>query len=438
MFRSLFLGVLLLASQYIRSQNFASYFTGNSEDAITSPKGGICLMGGATEDDFAMRWFLQQADGGDILVLRTSGSDGYNDYLYSTLGVNVNSVESIVYSNPSPTQKAYVLERIERAEGIWFAGGDQWNYISSWRNTAFDSLINLKIQQKKIVIGGTSAGMAIQGKYYFSAQNGTITSQEALANPYNPKVKVDSTSFLKNKFLEEVITDTHFDNPDRKGRLVVFLARINVDYQVAAKAISCDEYTAVCIDTNGIARVFGGDPQYDDNAYFVQTNCENENVLPEVCLESIPLTWNHQNSALKVYQIKGTSTGNNTFDLSNWKIGNGGNWKNWSVNNGISYEENGALPNCFLGLQNETKTFEIQLFPNPFQDQFTVRLETTLNDQTQFLIYDNIGCRIPLVELERRSKEVDFKLSNLKSGVYYLVIKNGNFENRMKIHFNQK
>ena len=47
-------------------------------------------MGGATEDDNAMKWFLEQANGGDVLILRTSGSDGYNQYFYSQLGISVN------------------------------------------------------------------------------------------------------------------------------------------------------------------------------------------------------------------------------------------------------------------------------------------------------------------------------------------------------------
>ena len=37
-------------------------------------------MGGASENDAAMAWFLERAGGGDVLVLRASGSDGYNDY----------------------------------------------------------------------------------------------------------------------------------------------------------------------------------------------------------------------------------------------------------------------------------------------------------------------------------------------------------------------
>jgi len=59
------------------AQPYTSYFTGNSTDVATTPLGGLCLMGGATESDPAMVWFLERASGGDVLVLRASGSDGY-------------------------------------------------------------------------------------------------------------------------------------------------------------------------------------------------------------------------------------------------------------------------------------------------------------------------------------------------------------------------
>ena len=76
------------------SQNYTSSFTGNSSDSQQSANGGICLMGGAAEDDNAMKWFLERANGGDVLVIRASGSDGYNDYFYTDLGIPVNSVET--------------------------------------------------------------------------------------------------------------------------------------------------------------------------------------------------------------------------------------------------------------------------------------------------------------------------------------------------------
>ena len=237
------------------SQNYTSYFTGNSTDSQQSANGGICLMGGATEDDNAMKWFLERANGGDVLVIRASGSDGYNDYFYTDLGIPVNSVETIVFHNASAANDSYIHERIEKAEAIWIAGGNQWNYVSFWRATAIDSLINAGIQNRNMAIGGTSAGMAILGGYYFSAQYGTVTSAEALANPFDSDITLDNAPFIDLPILQDVVTDTHYDDPDRKGRHVVFLARMLHDDGISAKGIACDEYTAVCIDENNMAAV---------------------------------------------------------------------------------------------------------------------------------------------------------------------------------------
>ena len=77
-------------------------------------------MGGAAEDDNGMRWFLNRANGGDIVVLRTSGSDGYNDYMYLELVVSINSVNSIVFEGAS--EHPDIITLINNAEGIWFAG----------------------------------------------------------------------------------------------------------------------------------------------------------------------------------------------------------------------------------------------------------------------------------------------------------------------------
>ena len=276
-------------------------------------------MGGAAEHDEAMKWFLQRADGGDVLVLRTSGSNGYNNYLYTDLGVSVNSVETIVFNNPNAANESYIHDKIRNAEAIWFAGGNQWSYISYWRNTPIDSLINDAIQNRNIVVGGTSAGMAILSNYYFSASNGTVTSSTALNNPYDSDVTVDSTEFLNVDFMHDVITDTHYDDPDRKGRHVVFLARILTDYGIAAKGIACNEYTAVCVDENGLARVYGDYPAYPETAFFLQTNCELSDYNPENCSNSTPLNWNLNGTAVKVYKVNGTNNGNNTFDLSDWE-----------------------------------------------------------------------------------------------------------------------
>lgn len=415
--------LFLFLSHICLGQNYSSYFTGNTTDIVTNPLGGVCLMGGATEDDNAMIWFLEKANEGDVLVLRTSGSDGYNDYMYSSLGVTVNSVETIVCNNAFASNDPYLHEKIQNAEAIWFAGGDQWNYVSYWRNTAVDSLINIAIEERNIVIGGTSAGMAIQGSYYFSAENGTVTSAQALANPYNNNITVDSTSFLVNEHMNQVITDTHFDNPDRKGRLMTFLARINTNYGVLGKAIACDEYTSVCIDTNGIAHVYGGYPTYDDNAYFIQSNCELTSPSPENCSNGAPLDWNHGGTAIKAYRVKGIADGTNTFDLNNWQDGTGGDWLDWSVSNGTFNEQSGAGLTCSVLNNHELiSSIEIEIAPNPTSDYIVISsIKSDLNP-FDLKLFNLSGQQLSIDITETTDKKYRIDLTNLETGVYIFKI----------------
>jgi cyanophycinase-like exopeptidase len=376
-------------------------------------------MGGASEDDNAMKWFLQQANGGDVLILRTSGSDGYNSYFYSGLGITVNSVETIVCNTAAASSDPYILQKIQQAEAIWFAGGNQWTYVSYWRNTPIEEQINQAVTQRNSVIGGTSAGMAIQGKYYFSAQNGTVTSSAALGNPFNSQMTVDSTHFIENSALSNVITDTHFDNPDRKGRLMTFLARISTDYGQFAKAIACDEYTAVCIDTNGIARVFGGFPTYDDNAYFIQSNCELESPLPENCTPGNPLTWDLGGLALKVYQIKGDAAGTKTFDLNDWQTGVGGTWYNWSASNGVFTQETAAALNCNgVSVDELIDDFAVNIYPIPFTSYLNIQINQDIEE------YQLVNINGQVVWNGECIDTYDF--SHLPSGFYELKMHSGN------------
>jgi len=329
----------------IQAQPFNSYFTGNYIDTITNPDYGVCLMGGSTEDDRAMVWFLEKANGGDVLVLRASGSDGYNDYFYSDLGVEVNSVETIVFNNSSAATNPYILGKIENAEAIWMAGGNQSDYINYWKDTEVETLLNEHINTKKGVIGGTSAGMAVLGSSYFSAENGTVYSSEALEDPYNTFMTFGHDDFLEVPLLENTITDTHFSEREREGRLVSFIARMHESLQTRTYGIACDEYTAVCIDSTGVGAVYGEWPEYEDYAFFVQMNCAEEN-SPEIMEYGIPFTWNFGAKATNVYKVGGTTNGENYLDLNDWETGNGGEWLHWSVVDGIFYSEDGEAPNC--------------------------------------------------------------------------------------------
>ncbi len=417
--KKLLILILVLKITNTDAQNYTSIMLGNEQDLSTQPQGGICLMGGATEQDNAMRWFLERTDGGDVLVLRASGSDGYNDYFYNQLGVTLNSVETIIFHNQEASQDTYIHTKIAQAEAIWIAGGDQFDYVSFWRDTPIDSLINRAIQDRNVVIGGTSAGMAIMGSYYFTAQNGTINSQSALLNPFDNRVTIDSNQFIANHILSNVITDTHYDNPDRKGRHTAFLARILHDYDIIPYGIAADEYTAICIDENNMAIIFGEWPEFEDFAYFIKPNCGLENPNPEVLAANQPLSWQHSRQALQVYKVNGRPTGNSTFNLNDWQTGSGGAWEYWSVENGNLSTKIGGDGSCSTIVSLDEIKEELELYPNPVSDKLYWA------GQHQFIGLTNLQGQRLQVALHQHDNYQFLDLSEFEPGLYLVKYLDG-------------
>jgi beta-aspartyl-peptidase (threonine type) len=63
--------------------------------------------------------------------------------------------------------------------------------------------------------------------------------------------------FLHLPFLTQVITDSHFAIRERWGRLLVFVGRLAVEQQdTGITGIGIDEKGALCVDANGIGRVY--------------------------------------------------------------------------------------------------------------------------------------------------------------------------------------
>lgn len=232
---------------------------GNAVDVHAKPRSGFALIGGGKDLDAAFLWMCERSGGGDFLVLRATGTDAYNPYIQKLC--HVNSVATIVIPNKAAAEDHFVAETISKAEAIFISGGDQANYINFWRDTPVQKLLNVAIA-KGVPIGGTSAGLAVQGEYIYSAQNDPaegpdLSSKLALGNPFHHQVVI-AHGFLDDPALKDTITDTHFDTRDRMGRLLVFMARILASDSVPSiKGIGVDEQTALLMEPDGRGVVVG-------------------------------------------------------------------------------------------------------------------------------------------------------------------------------------
>ena len=303
-------------------------FVGSSTDVTKTTVGGTALVGGGRDIDEVFQWMIKKSGGGDFVVIRASGTDAYNSYIYD-LGI-VNSVETLLINSRILANDAQVERTLLNAEAVFIAGGDQANYVNYWKDTKVHYALDYLRNVKQVPIGGTSAGCHILGGTYFSALQDTITSTEALNNPYARYVTLGYNDFLKQPYLSDVVTDTHFDNRDRHGRLTTFLARMSQDNGIIARGIGLDESAAVCIEPNGIGKIYGS-----GTVYFLNQNGITN--TPETCRSGSRLDWYRNQRAVRVYKIRGTTGGANTFDLSTWAYGTGGTHLYYYVRSGLFY-----------------------------------------------------------------------------------------------------
>ena len=264
-FRLLLLGITLIACLALLALGVAApraqaastgydyYVTGDPADTVTTTQPGLLLAGGATDQDAAVQWWLRRAGHGDVVLIAASGKDDYSQYFWDmgqAVG-GVDSVEMFVLGTRKAGFDPFFLKKLNEADAIYFDGGNQWLYYSYLVGTPAGAIISAAAQVKPE--GGISAGLAIQGQFAYTAQNGTITSDQALANPYHTHVTLVD-DFLRMPWLSNVITDSHFVARDRMGRHVTFLARIVKDgWTTQARGIAVNEDNTVTVDENGHA-----------------------------------------------------------------------------------------------------------------------------------------------------------------------------------------
>lgn len=409
---------MLALSQVLIAQSYSIWRSGDSTDVVTNHQQAIVLAGGGGDHDGAMRWMLRKADGGDIVVIRTSGSDGYNPYFFDELDVDINSVITIRFDSAKAAFDQFIINQIRGAEVLFIAGGDQTVYQQYWQNTPVQEAINYLINEKKATVGGTSAGMAILGEYYYTPNNLGVTSEEALNDPFHPYMdEINIDSFIDAPYLTNVITDTHFDQRERAGRTVTFLARI-VGLNLLPKAITANEYTAVGIDSDGLAWVFGDYPNYDDFAYFLQTNCDIDNNEPETLNSGDPLLWSLDGQAIKVYKVAGSNDGVRYFDLNSWQDGRGGTWEDWSAINGVIFKTLDANAPCLVASLADKVNL---IIPNPIAD----RIQVTSNRNIQKVRLFRIDGSIILERRSLLSTSAVLNVPEIQPGVYVLQLQFG-------------
>lgn len=362
------------------------YVAGNPEPVIPLPTAKpeavqpVVAMGGGPDVDEAYRWMIQQAGikagpnnptGGRFVVVRTTGTDAYDPYFFYSDGNNstntpavdgfvggaylgLTSAETLIVTSRDGANDKFVNAVVGTANALWIAGGDQSTYINLWKGTELETTI-ARLIKNNIPVGGTSAGANVLARFVFSAQRGTITSAQALSDPYNKYMTFDpgpfsDPSFLSIPALADTFIDPHFDSRDRMGRLVTFVSRTIapgsnntgcaggiLTTPQSARGIGIDVETALAIRNVGgnyiAQRLTNISTTSRSAVHFLRPMS-----LPATCTAGTPLTM----QGVCVQKL----VDSNSFDITNWwnGAGHGSNTCDYVVNETTGVQTPAPIP----------------------------------------------------------------------------------------------
>ncbi len=327
----------LLAAAGAPTAALQLYTTGDPSDVAPPTTEALCLAGGGSDDDWAGGWrfMLDRSGGGDVVVIRSDGRrGGYEPFIYDDDGHHdfppVDSVTTVVIENRGDAHRPEVIDIVRQAELIFFAGGDQWNTIHWIAHTPLAAEVQYALDGRAIPVGGTSAGMAVLGGIDYTGRypspdphKDLVDADDVMRDPTG-RVGDLRRGFLEPKRLHNVLTDTHFSERDRQGRLVGFMARATWNWPdvlpIGVKAIAADEGTAACIDDHGFAAAYGA-----GRVFFLEGRREIERLR-----EGESLHWWAKRHAVKAFVMQAKENGAGSFDLDRW-TGVDGRKERWWV-----------------------------------------------------------------------------------------------------------
>ena len=210
-------------------------------------RGWIIPIGGAEEkenDRAILARFVELCGGADadIVVIPTASkllSTGPR-YVEIFTDLGVRSVESMDFDTRRDAEESRRVDRIERATGVFFTGGNQLRLATYLGGTAVAKAIRIA-NARGMHVAGTSAGASFLSEHM-------IAFGEEGSTPIAGMVRLAPGLGLTNRF----IIDQHFRQRDRLGRLATSLA-----YNPFAVGIGLDEDTAAFISPDNTVEVLG-------------------------------------------------------------------------------------------------------------------------------------------------------------------------------------
>ena len=139
-------------------------------------KGALLIAGGALRDSTVYNRFIELAGGKDanFVIVPTAGGNRDREgnirvfdeerVIASWKRRGLKNVTMLHTHDPAVANTEEFVKPLREANAVWFNGGRQWNIVDSYANTLTYEEFH-KVLERGGIIGGSSAGATIQGRY---------------------------------------------------------------------------------------------------------------------------------------------------------------------------------------------------------------------------------------------------------------------------------
>ncbi|ARS36906.1 cyanophycinase [Pontibacter actiniarum] len=208
-------------------------------------KGKLIALGGG-DDDGLIKLIRSEicALTSHIEVIATAASapeESGNAYKEAFEELGCHSVYFMHIDEDNEADKPEYLERISKADVIFFTGGDQVRLAKFLNGTELLRIMHRRYRTEDIIISGTSAGAAIM-------------SDRMIYNGYGhySLIKGEMKTTVGCSFINNIFIDTHFAERGRFGRLAHAVA-----HDPRYIGIGLSEETGIIIKEGDQVEVFG-------------------------------------------------------------------------------------------------------------------------------------------------------------------------------------
>jgi cyanophycinase len=222
--------------------------------ATASQRGHLVIIGGGSRPEPVMKKFIELAGGASSRIIIMPMASGEPDEVAAAQRRQLEAFGAgkvdVINCTAQTADADTNIALLRTATGVFFSGGDQNKLKRSLWGTRLLDEIHTLYARRRGVIGGTSAGAAIQSRIMLTGEE--RVHKDSSDNPFGAILRGNVGIDTGFGFVNKIIVDQHFIKRKRHNRLLTLVLE-----HPALPGVGIDESTCIIVNPDDTFDVMG-------------------------------------------------------------------------------------------------------------------------------------------------------------------------------------